>query len=87
MPTPGIARCELYLGSNLTGQPVSFVREMHVGQQLDAPWVESINFGPVSASAVQQPGNLPPPPVSLFCRIPPGASLVQVYVDEESITD
>lgn len=84
-PTNTTARCELYLGSNLAGASKAY----YVDQVLGGG-VRSLDFRNVNADGVDYPtidDLIEDVPVSLFCRIPPGASILQIVVGEKGITD
>lgn len=79
---PGIGRCEVYVGSNLLGTPVSYIQSM----PMEAAGTSAFLVGDLSASGVQSPFSTLRP-VSLYCRIPPGASIVGLQLSEPGATD
>jgi hypothetical protein len=75
----GTPRCELYVGSNLDGTPVSYVQQtaFSPGQ------VGNLNFSASGQAAVQS--FMATYPVSLYCRMPPNSSIVRIRVVENSL--
>lgn len=78
----GTPQCELYMGSNLAGGTVSLLddRAFAAGQVLPLAFVAS---GGTTQWASVLGGR---PPVSLFCRLPPGASILKIEVRETGLT-
>lgn len=78
---PGVVHCELYVGSNLLGSPVSYTGD----RALAASELNAITFYNASASNVVSP-EYTHVPASLYCRLPPGASLISLMLVETSIS-
>lgn len=75
-----VTRCELYIGSNLNGLPVSYT--MQETRLLDGPY--ALQFLEIFGNS--QTSHTSWPSVSLFCRVPPSGSLLSFFVRENSNT-
>ncbi|MFC5571469.1 hypothetical protein ACFPN1_15520 [Lysobacter yangpyeongensis] len=78
-PTAATPRCELYIGSNLDGTPVSYVQQanMTAGQVANLNFLSASGTGVVSSFMATYP-------VSLYCRMPPNSSIVRIRVVESA---
>jgi hypothetical protein len=79
--TAGTARCELYVGSNLDGSPVSYVQQV----AFSPGQVGNISFSGASGQAAVQ-SFMATYPVSLFCRLPPNSSILRIRLVESVVT-
>lgn len=83
-PQTATPRCELYVGSNLVGTPVSTFAQ----QEIAAGQSDFLYLSGLAESGADFPNHLPGrAPATLYCRMPPGSSIISIVSIEVANTD
>ncbi|GGA66814.1 hypothetical protein GCM10011521_01160 [Arenimonas soli] len=83
MHNPGgeVPNCKLFMGSNLTG--TTKVDSANLYQYSGEIWTANLFLDNDGVAQIGQPS----PPITLYCKLPPSATLTRVWQNENAETD
>ncbi|GGA66805.1 hypothetical protein GCM10011521_01140 [Arenimonas soli] len=79
--TEAVPNCKLFMGSNLTGTTNVVSADLY--QYSGTLWTANLFLDNTGVAQTGQPD----PPITLYCKLPPGVTLTRVWQNENAETD